>query len=510
MNNKFRFEKISANIILLFGVILVLFQLLYNRSLWGDEPKLALNIINKSYLELFQPLDNGQVAPILFLQIEKIFTTIIPNSEIGLRVFPFLSYICSLFLFYKILKLIHRNYYTISFALTLFVLNATLIYYSSEVKQYMSDVLVLVLTYYVVLRKYTKEYLMYIYFGMIGVLNIFLSNVSPIILSTVAIYLLYIYFKRGENIKSISKLFLVFIVWFLVFVLYYFQFIYNHPLKNFMLSFWDNAGAFMPLNPLDISFYTFFLNKIVSIIHMNGVIAVLPTFSRLIIDINFVDIMIICLLIIGIYQLIIKKRIDIIILSFSPFLIQLTLSCIKLYPFDTRLILYTIPCVIIICSFGFNYLINILFIDLKVDRIRFIPILIFLFLFLFFYNQGGFPIKNIEMKKSILFVKKFSNKEDKVFISSLLNMPYLYYKEKLFNDIPNEIIINEDRSKYDTSYFNQNQKLLNGRVWFVLDNSNYELMDDFNYYFNIRNEKIIKEFNTHGSSAYLINFNVNE
>lgn len=114
------------------------------------------------------------------------------------------------------------------------------------------------------------------------------------------------------------------------------------------------------------------------------------------------------------------------------------------------------------------------------------------------------------MKKSILFVKKFSNKEDKVFISSLLNMPYLYYKEKLFNDIPNEIIINEDRSKYDTSYFNQNQKLLNGRVWFVLDNSNYELMDDFNYYFNIRNEKIIKEFNTHGSSAYLINFNVNE
>lgn len=91
MNNKFRFEKISANIILLFGVILVLFQLLYNRSLWGDEAKLALNIINKSYLELFQPLDNGQVAPILFLQIEKIFTTIIPNSEIGLRVFPFLS-----------------------------------------------------------------------------------------------------------------------------------------------------------------------------------------------------------------------------------------------------------------------------------------------------------------------------------------------------------------------------------------------------------------------------------
>ena len=41
-NNRINF------LIVLFGILLTLFQLLYNRSLWVDEAMLALNIIKKT------------------------------------------------------------------------------------------------------------------------------------------------------------------------------------------------------------------------------------------------------------------------------------------------------------------------------------------------------------------------------------------------------------------------------------------------------------------------------
>ncbi|MDE5108199.1 MAG: hypothetical protein O4808_14405, partial [Trichodesmium sp. St17_bin3_1_1] len=58
-------------LIIAFGVALRLIQYLSNRSLWADEAVLALNIVNRSYLELMQPLDYDQGAPIGFLIVEK-------------------------------------------------------------------------------------------------------------------------------------------------------------------------------------------------------------------------------------------------------------------------------------------------------------------------------------------------------------------------------------------------------------------------------------------------------
>ena len=64
-------EKISL-LIICFGILVRVIQYLYNRSLWADEAVLALNIVNRSYLELLQPLDYEQGAPIAFLWVEKL------------------------------------------------------------------------------------------------------------------------------------------------------------------------------------------------------------------------------------------------------------------------------------------------------------------------------------------------------------------------------------------------------------------------------------------------------
>ena len=49
-------------IIIGLGIFLRLFQYLHNRSLWLDEASLALNLIEKTFSELLQPLDYGQMA----------------------------------------------------------------------------------------------------------------------------------------------------------------------------------------------------------------------------------------------------------------------------------------------------------------------------------------------------------------------------------------------------------------------------------------------------------------
>jgi hypothetical protein len=152
-------EKAIIKLTIIAGVLLSTLQFFYNRSLWLDEAYLALNIINKSHFELLKPLDLRQVAPILFLIIEKIFSDLIPNSEFGLRLFPLISFWLSIFLFYKLIKAIQQNYYAIIFSLSLFVFNTTLIYYSSEVKQYMTDALVLISVYYLILRKCMTKYM---------------------------------------------------------------------------------------------------------------------------------------------------------------------------------------------------------------------------------------------------------------------------------------------------------------------------------------------------------------
>ena len=148
---KFLFDRpILPYLIIAFGIAMRLIQYLANRSLWADEAVLALNIVNRSYLELLQPLDYDQGAPIGFLMVEKLAVQILGNNEYALRLFPFVCGIGSLFLFYELgKKLIPKSAVIISLAL--FASLQYLVYYSAELKQYSSDVAIALFLYLLLL-----------------------------------------------------------------------------------------------------------------------------------------------------------------------------------------------------------------------------------------------------------------------------------------------------------------------------------------------------------------------
>ena len=91
-------------IIILLGIILRLFAYFNGLSFWGDEAALALNVINKSYLELFKGLDYLQVAPPIFLVMSK-FIMLDSLRDFSLRLIPLVSGIISLPLFYKFISI---------------------------------------------------------------------------------------------------------------------------------------------------------------------------------------------------------------------------------------------------------------------------------------------------------------------------------------------------------------------------------------------------------------------
>src|SRR3990172_1675949 len=123
------------------GIVFRLVQYLYNRSLWLDEAALALNIIDRPFAGLLASLDYDQAAPLGYLVIEKAMVLLLGDSEYSLRLFPLIAGVVSVLLFYWVARQ-HLDLLAALIAVGLFATSRELIYYSAEVKQYGSDVLV--------------------------------------------------------------------------------------------------------------------------------------------------------------------------------------------------------------------------------------------------------------------------------------------------------------------------------------------------------------------------------
>ena len=124
----------------------------------------------------------------------------------------------------------------------------------------MCDVFVITSIYHIILKKYNKVENKYYLLGIIGALSFFLSHITPIILLTCGIYLVYVDFLN-KNLK-LKYLIGLILVWTISFLLYYYFFVYNHPAEDNFKGYWLKMNTFMPINPLKIDFYQFHFDKI--------------------------------------------------------------------------------------------------------------------------------------------------------------------------------------------------------------------------------------------------------
>jgi len=494
---KISFEQITITILLGLGILIPLIHFLCNRSMGNDEAWLALNIIHKGYAELLQPLDYNQVAPVLFLMIEKFFSTLIPNSEYGLRLFPLLCYWISLFFFYQITRILfNNNKFTNILALSLFILNYYLIYYSNEGKQYICDVLVCTAIMYFILKNYQKERTRLYILGIVGALAIFLSSVAPIILSTAGLYLLYEQFHIKKT-KNIAGMTIIFVVWLSVFAVYYYFFVFNHPAKESMEMYWSATKGFLPLDSLSESLW-FIGAKVWSTLNM---------FSRRI----PIIIIIVMLLISGIFNIIREKKIGLMIIICFPVIIHLLLSALHLYPFGIRFIMYFLPGLMLICTAGFKYIITGLsahFKSFNLKLLYFIPII-------FLFSFPEFPIQTsegrdlrFEVKESIKFLKENVSDDETIYMYWLGGAIFKYYQDIGFANFKIPVIIGTEAYK-DPEYEQNLFKVLDnihGKCWLFFVRDTWGGQEFIINHLDSMGYNKIKEYKTSCSSIYLYDF----
>ncbi len=319
------------------GVAIRCWHYLSNRSLWTDEARLALNIVGKTFAQLFHPLDHGQAAPVGFLLVEKLAVLMLGNSEFSLRLFPLLCGVASVFLFYALGRRCLTPAATLV-GLVLFVFARPLIYYSSEVKQYSGDVTVALLLYLIALPFLTRERLTAWYaafFGVAGVLGLLFSHPAAFVLAGIGTTLA-ISYLAARDWRRLRLLSITGVLWGLSFLAAYVMIL--RPLSNdqSFVQAWSWGGGFMPLVPRSVSDLVWPVRAVFSL--FNGAMGLPVPLAAIAFWV-------------GGYVLFTEKK-HLFFLLLSPVFFALLASGLQKYPFSGRLILFLAPAFFLIIAVG--------------------------------------------------------------------------------------------------------------------------------------------------------------
>ncbi len=244
--------KRVALVIILFGIVLRLGQYVANRSLWLDEANLALNIVNRSFVELTLPLSGDQGAPLGFLFIQKMVIEVLGNRDYILRLFPLAAGIIAMLLIYKVAD----SYVTDSYiedasklvALGLFAVASPLIYYASEVKQYSSDVLITLLLLFVAYKWFEarSNVKYFVVLALVGTLSIWISHPALFIVAGIAFSLTLDGLVKRDW-PRLAWLGMLFFVWAASFAVLYFVSLRYLTANTSLADYWSDS--FMPMPP---------------------------------------------------------------------------------------------------------------------------------------------------------------------------------------------------------------------------------------------------------------------
>ncbi|MBL7950775.1 MAG: hypothetical protein JNM62_03545 [Flavobacteriales bacterium] len=450
--NTTRWTDLLPGAVTVIGIVLALIQFLHCRSLWVDEAMLALNIVERSPRELFAPLADRQVAPLLFLLLEKLLSWIIPNSEYGLRLLPLLCHAVASFAFLRITQSLFKHVAVQVFAVSLFAFNTNLILYASEVKQYMGDLAVCCSMFWFVLRPSLDRRGVHL-LGAFATIAIWFSSATPIITVAAFAYLLHRTFNERTLDRSwLRNSFLWGAVWCIVLAIYYFATVQDHPARAFMERFWLDANGLLPNDPFSTAFYMALYERAHQVFTV-----LLPYGFR-----NFYPLQVLCP--IGLLSLALSPRKGLLVLLLAPIALHLALAILHLYPFETRLVLYLIPCFILLGVEGAHR--SFKWISKALPGLEHPALLILLPAIVAFpLFRAGYPREKQEIKPCLAHIADHARPGDRIYVDIGAQAAFRYYAHIRAFDLPEHVVfgpVNDDQE-----YYLQQGLTQHGPTWFV-------------------------------------------
>lgn len=126
--------------LVLLGLGLRAYHYLRDRNVWHDEAAIAVNVIERGFLDLLGPLDLMQAAPPLFLWLTHANSLVLGDSSLSLRLPSFLAS-CAAFLLLTWVAERRLEPRASPWAVLLFACSETLLWHTCEMKPYIFDVL---------------------------------------------------------------------------------------------------------------------------------------------------------------------------------------------------------------------------------------------------------------------------------------------------------------------------------------------------------------------------------
>lgn len=328
------------------GVAARLQQYAFNRSLWWDEASLALNLVDRSYMELLVPLLHNQAAPVGFLWAVRLCIDLLGDSEYVLRLVPLLAGIASLFLVLELARtcLAPR---AVWLAVALAAATPHLLYFAGELKQYSSDVMFALMLTLIAIRieEVGSELRRVAIFGLLGAVALWVSHSAAFVVAGITL-VLGIRCVRTRDHRGIIALGIVGAVSLANLGLDYSLSLQEISARSEMLDFWSGraqaegappGGAFMPLPPVNLaelawfpkSFFKFFQNPVGLTSTVLGAFCFVVGFAAMV-----------------------RARTKHLSLLVAPAALALIVSGLEMFPFDTRLILFLVPAALILIAEG--------------------------------------------------------------------------------------------------------------------------------------------------------------
>jgi hypothetical protein len=410
-------ERVAMILLLLAGVFLPLMQLLYNRSLWTDEASVAVSIVHRGFIGLMKPLEYTQVAPILYLWLVKAGSLLIPDSEIGLRLPSYLAYLGTLVLYFLFLRRHLVSGLAVSVGLALFIFNRHILFYATEMKQYMYEAFVSMSLVYIIFSDWDEKRKM-VASTLVGCLSVALTISFAMILPAVMLYFLLVRWGRWDR-AYLTGVFSMGLAWLVAFVPYYLAFLHNHPYSQVKQS--EFAEGFPP-SFTDLKGYLQYFFGVASLIlryfgfsGKNLGYQTIPSDWP-----NFC--FMVALVLLGIWRSFQRNRLFLLLLV--PVLIHVLVSSLHLYPTANRLFLHAYPIIALLAAMGADALLS-----ARWGSRPAFPAVVYAVLLLFgiVFTRMNFPHRLEEARSVLEGVSRSSKPGDGIFLYPNSILFYDYY-----------------------------------------------------------------------------------
>jgi hypothetical protein len=448
-----RLVPIAIAVIIAFGLLLRASKYLPAFSMRGDELAITQNLIGRSALDLMtKPLDYEQAAPFGFVLLVKALITVLGTSEYVLRLAAFLAGCTSLVLMQALLRRTLGTYGNL-FALAAFAFGNYLIYYSAELKQYSTDVLLTLLLLLASQKHISGQATPrdFAVLAVLGTLSLCFSYPAVFVLATLGLTLFLHYWRDRARLLWIA---LTGVLWAGTFLFLYFALLRGQTQDPYLITFWDNLLSFMPMPPWQAP--SWFPKA------LSGLFFVVAGLSSSLL-------IVIPLYLLGLWGFWSERRWQWALLLALPIGLNILVSGFEKYPFHGRLILYLVPLVLIVLGKGMD-------IFLRLTQNRAIAAVAFVLLLALLLTPAIATTNSYllahdylqdDLKPVLSFMEANKQDGDLVYVYHYIEQPYAHYAPHYdLEALP--VVVGQNNSADAKQYQQELSALPRGqRIWFL-------------------------------------------